>query len=71
MNNNCGYIERCKGEYVGNLIIDGVDISPIVAYFFTKNHVRWLWVKRKQILEYDIDNETFTKRNPTPTLDVY
>lgn len=71
MTDNCGYIEHFKGEYVGNLKIDGVDISPIVAYFFTKNHVKWMWIKRKPILEYDIDTCVFTKKNPTPKLEVY
>lgn len=71
MNCNSGSIEKTKGEYIGTLNIDGVDISPIVAYFFTKNHIKWLWIKRRQILEYDIDNNVFTKKNPTPKFEVY
>lgn len=71
MIDNGGYIERTKGEYVGELSIDGVNISPIVGFFFKDGSTRWLWVKRKKILEYDMETSTFVTKNPTPMFEAY
>ena len=71
MLDNGGYIERTKGEYVGELSIDGVNISPIVGFFFKDGSTRWLWVKRKKILEYDMETSTFVTKNPTPMFEAY
>lgn len=71
MLDNGGYIERTKGEYVGELSIDGVNISPIVGFFFKDEKTRWLWVKRKKILEYDMETSTFITKNPTPMFEAY
>lgn len=67
-----GYIQRKADGYVGELTIDGVDISPIVAVFFRDDYgKRWLWLKRKKITEYDFENEVFYKREPSPAWEVY
>lgn len=71
MYSNCGYIEFKKGEYVGELSIDGVNISPIVGYYFKDGSQQWLWLKRKRVLEYDIESGNFKTRNPSPMFEVY
>lgn len=71
MLDNGGYIERTKGEYVGEMSIDGINISPIVGFFFKDGRTRWLWVKRKKILEYDMETGTYSTKNPKPTFEVY
>lgn len=71
MNNGVGYIELSKGEYVGELSIDGVDISPVVGLLFKDKGKSWLWIKRKKILEYDFEKGEYYSRTPTPVFDVY
>lgn len=70
MDNN-GYIEKKKGEYIGELSIDGVDISPIVGIYFKDKGKHWLWIKRKRILEYDIESQSFRTRNPSPMFEIF
>lgn len=71
MSENNGYIEKKKGEYIGELSIDGVNISPIKAVFFKDGGKHWLWIHRKRILEYDIESQTFKSRNPSPMFETY
>lgn len=66
-----GYIERNKGSYVGELIIDGVDISPISALFFRDNGTHWLWIKRKPILDYSFEQSCYLTKSPKPQFEVY
>lgn len=68
---NNGYIKLVKGEYVGELVIDGVDISPITGYFFKDNRTQWLWIKRRRILEYDIEKDEYKTKNPKPQFEAY
>ncbi len=68
---NEGYIELSKGEYVGELTVEGVNISPIVGLFFKDNGVQWLWIKRKRQLEYDIESGEYRTKKPRPTFDAY
>ena len=68
---NGGYIELTSGVYVGELSIDGVNISPIVGYFFKDKGTQWLWIKRKRILEYDIESGQYLTKNPTPQFEAY
>lgn len=71
MKENFGYIERNRGGYVGELNIDGIDISPISAVYFKDNGTHWLWVKRKKILEYSFETNSYTSREPLPTFEAY
>lgn len=68
---NSGYIERCRGGYIGELHIDGIDISPIVGVFFKDNGTHWLWIKRKKILDYSFESNAYTSREPTPMFEAY
>ena len=68
-----GYLERTAGgAYVGRLTIDGVDISPIVGvYFKSDDGVMWLWLKRRTILEFDDESQSYKSREARPRWEVY
>lgn len=68
-----GYIEKDtkNGGYVGELKVEGVDVSPIVGVYFKSDGDYWLWIKRKQVTEYDDTTQTFIKRKPIPMLECY
>lgn len=62
-----GYLERKRnGHYEGVLSVDGVDLSPVEGVFFMDDGETYLWIKRKHLLEYDIESCTYIarKRNP-------
>lgn len=67
-----GYVERqSDGSYQGKLSIDGVDISPIIGVYFRKDKETYLWMKRKRMLEYDVDKERYFEREAQPRWEVY
>ena len=67
-----GYVERKKdGEYSGVLKIDGVDLSPIVATLFKQDGKTYLWLRRKDIMEYDYDTSSFITRKREPQWECY
>lgn len=66
------YIERKHGgKYEGKLYIDGVDLSPIEGAYFQQDGENYLWIKRKPILEYDDETETFKEREREPRWEAY
>lgn len=69
---NNGFIERKKsGRYEGNIIIDGVDISPIEGVYFMEQNKHYLWLKRKPILDYDTQTMSYRTRERQPKWEVY
>lgn len=67
-----GYVERKKdGDYSGVLKIDGVDLSPIVATLFRQDGNKYLWLRRKDIMEYDYDTSSFITRKREPQWECY
>lgn len=67
-----GYIERrVGGEYVGDLKIEGIDLSPITAQYFKKDGDGYLWIKRKRLLEYDSATMKYNKREREPRFEAY
>ena len=67
-----GYIERqSDGGYRGRLRIDGVDISPIEGVYFAEEGNKYLWLKRKRILEYDNATRTYKEREREPRWEAY
>lgn len=67
-----GYIERKKdGEYSGSIKVDGVDLSPITATLFKQDGNLYLWLKRKDIMEYDYDTSSFITRKREPQWECY
>lgn len=70
---NNGFLQRHNGEIVGELIIDDVNLSPIEGKLFVnpKDAKQYLWIKRKQIIEYDDKTHSYIKREREPRWQVY
>jgi hypothetical protein len=67
-----GFLEQNKdGRYEGNLCIDGVDLSPIEGMFFQEEGHTYLWLKRKPILEYDMESQSYKTRHSEPRWETY
>jgi len=69
-----GFVERKhSGVYEGVLRVDGVDISPIQGVYFTNNDTnnKCLWLKRKPIMEYDIESQAYRTRKRKPDFECY
>lgn len=67
-----GYIANMgNGEHGGKLCIDGVDLSPIEGVYFKKDSDKYLWIKRRPILEYDGETMSFKKRKREPRFEAY
>lgn len=67
-----GYIERRKdGSLEGILRIDGVDISPIEGKMFKKDGDTYLWLRRKDLTEYDVEEQRFKTRKRKPRWETY
>jgi hypothetical protein len=68
-----GHIERKKsGAYEGGVTIDGITLPSIQAVFFVNdNGEKYLWLKRKKILEYDSKTQTYKEREAKPQWEAY
>ena len=67
-----GFIERKnEGRYEGRITIDGVSMPSISAIFFKEENESYLWLKRKKILDYDFESQTYREREAKPQLEVY
>lgn len=67
-----GFVERkTDGSYVGQLRVDGVDVSPIEGIYFTNDNKKYLWIKRKPIMEYNFESQIYKLRKRKPSLECY
>lgn len=67
-----GYIERkAGGIYDGTLRVDGIDLSPVEATFFKDKGKNYVWLKRKPIMEYDFDTQSYRTRQREPRWEAY
>lgn len=67
-----GFIERKnEGRYEGRITIDGVSMPSISATFFKEEGESYLWLKRKKILDYDFESQTYKEREARPQWEVY
>lgn len=68
-----GFIQRYpNGKYEGKLTIDGVNMDGgIEGVYFEKDHKKYLWIKRKPIMEFDMDLCQYRTRKRTPTMECY
>lgn len=67
-----GFIERKnEGRYEGRITIDGVSMPSISAIFFKEEDESYLWLKRKKILDYDFESQTYREREAKPQWEAY
>jgi len=67
-----GYIQRLQGgKYEGSITIEGIQLPAIVGVYFQKDGKTYLWLKRKKVIEYDYDTQTFTERDSRPRWEAY
>lgn len=67
-----GYVERHKdGRCDGVVTIDGVELGAIDAVYFKEEGKNYLWLKRKPILDYDAESQSFIKRPREPRWEAY
>ena len=67
-----GYIQRSQGgSYDGKITIEGILLPAISAVFFKDNGENYLWLKRKKVLNYDYESQTYKEREAKPQWEVY
>lgn len=67
-----GYIQRSQGgSYDGNITIDGILLPAISAVFFKDNGENYLWLKRKKVLVYEYESQTYKEREAKPQWEAY
>lgn len=67
-----GYIQRTQGgSYDGNITIDGILLPAVSAVFFKYNGENYLWLKRKKVLDYDYESQTYKEREAKPQWEAY
>lgn len=67
-----GYIQRTKnGSYEGRVTIDGVTLPTITAVFFRDGDENYLWLKRKKVLDYDFESQSYREREANPQWEAY
>jgi len=67
-----GYIQRQKnGSFEGRVSIDGVTLPNVVGVFFKEGEKKYLWLKRKKVLDYDFESQTYKEREAKPQWEAY
>lgn len=67
-----GYLERgAGGNYEGRISVEGIDLSPITGVMFKQDSKSYLWLRRKDILEYDYDQQRYISRKREPRWEAY
>lgn len=67
-----GYIQRSQGgSYDGKITIEGILLPAISAVFFKDDGENYLWLKRKNVLDYDHESQTYKEREAKPKWEAY
>ena len=67
-----GYIQRSQGgSYDGKITIEGILLPAISAVFFKDDGENYLWLKRKNVLEYNHESQTYREREAKPKWEAY
>ena len=67
-----GYIQRSQGgSYDGKITIEGILLPAISAVFFKDNGENYLWLKRKKVLDYEYESQTYKEREAKPQWEAY
>lgn len=68
----CGWVERQPGgKYEGRISIERIDLSPIEAIYFKDGDDNYLWLKRKPLMEYDMESMAYRTRPREPRWEAY
>jgi len=67
-----GYIQRtAKGTFEGVVSIDGITLPSIVGVYFEDEGNKYLWLRRKKVLEYDFESQMYKERDAKPQFEAY
>ena len=68
-----GFVERKKdGTYGGSLTIEGITLQGgITAVYFKDDGENYLWLRRKKVLEYDFESQSYKEREAKPQFEAY
>ena len=67
-----GYVQRVSGKYIGELSIDGIRLQGgISAVYFEDGGEKYLWIKRKKVLEYNFESQSYRERDARPQFEAY
>ncbi len=68
-----GFVEHNKdGSYKGSLTIDGISLQGgITAVYFKDDGESYLWLRRKKVLEYDFESQSYKEREAKPQFEAY
>ena len=67
-----GYLERKSGgRYEGEMSIEGITLSPIVGVMFVQDDKNYLWLRRKDMLVYNPDEQRYIPRKREPRWEAY
>lgn len=67
-----GFIERkSKESYDGDITIEGINLSPITGVYFTQYGKKYIWLHRKDVLEYDHEQQSYKRRKREPQWEAY
>ena len=60
-----------SGSYEGRVVIDGISLPEITAVYFKENSESYLWLKRKKVLDYDFESQSYKEREAEPRWEAY
>jgi hypothetical protein len=67
-----GFVERKSGgAYEGSISIEGIVLPNITAVYFKDEGENYLWLRRKKVLEYDFESQTYKEREAKPQWEAY
>lgn len=67
-----GFLERkAGGKYEGEIIIEGINLSPIMGVMFNEQGKDYLWLRRKDMMVYDEEQQVYISRKRKPQWEAY
>ncbi len=66
-----GFIESGGDGYEGEISVEGINLSPIVGVMFKQEGSVYLWLKRKDMLVYNANEQRYTSRKKEPRWEAY
>lgn len=67
-----GFIERKQGGlYEGRITIEGILLPSISGVYFKDGGENYLWIRRKKVLEYDFESQSYRERDAKPQFEAY